>query len=121
MEQDTTPASTSLPSPGETQFGSIASRSEPGARWYAFHTLPRAEGVAEAHLLRQGFEVFVPRVLVTRRHARKLETVKVAFFPRYGFVRLDLDRHRWRSVNGTTGIASLVIPHFPSKALISLS
>ncbi len=79
------------------------------ARWYAVRMLARSEGLAEHHLVRQGFEVFVPKILVTRRHARRLETVKAAFFPGYGFVRLDLLRHRWRSVNGTTGVANLVM------------
>jgi len=80
-----------------------------GGRWYAVHTLPRAEGTAEAHLRRQGFEAFLPRIARTVRHARKLEKIKAPLFPRYGFVRLDLARQRWRSVNGTTGVASLVM------------
>lgn len=31
-----------------------------------------------------------------------------AYFPGYLFVRLDLARQRWRSVNGTRGVAHLV-------------
>lgn len=80
-----------------------------GARWFAVHTQPRMEATAVAHLERQGFEVFLPRIKVTRRHARRMETVIVPFFPRYGFLRLDLLRQRWRSVNGTTGVSSLVM------------
>lgn len=80
-----------------------------GERWYAVHTLPRSEAMAEAHLTRQGFRNFLPRVLGTRRHARRIETIRVPLFPRYGFVSLDLMRDRWRSVNGTTGVASLVM------------
>ena len=78
-------------------------------RWYAIHTLPRAEESAERHLDRQGFEVFLPRILKTRRHARRLETVLAPLFPRYGFVALDRGRHRWRSINGTVGVAGLVM------------
>jgi len=33
----------------------------------------------------------------------------VALFPRYAFVSLDLDRHRWRSVNGTLGVETLLM------------
>lgn len=78
-------------------------------RWYVIHTLPRAEASAEFHLVRQGFQVFIPRIRSTRRHARRIESVAAPLFPRYGFVRLDLARHRWRSVNGTVGVASLVM------------
>lgn len=42
------------------------------------------------------------------RHARKLRSVESPFFPRYLFVVLNLDRDRWRSVNGTFGVARLV-------------
>lgn len=80
-----------------------------GARWYAVHTLPRMEASASAHLARQGFEPFLPLRKATRRHARRIETVRAPYFPRYGFVRLDLARQRWRSINGTTGVASLVM------------
>lgn len=80
-----------------------------GSRWYVVYTLPRMEATAQAHLERQGFEVFFPRILVTRRHARKIESVRALLFPRYGFVRLDLERNRWRSVNGTIGVAGFVM------------
>lgn len=78
-------------------------------RWYAVHTLPRAEATAEAHLVRQGYEVFLPRIRSTRKHARRIETVSAPLFPRYGFVRLDLSRDRWRSINGTIGVACLIM------------
>jgi transcription elongation factor/antiterminator RfaH len=72
------------------------------------HTLACREAVAQTHLQRQGFETFLPQILTRRSHARKLETVKAPMFPRYIFVRLDLARDRWRSVNGTIGMSYLV-------------
>jgi transcription antitermination factor NusG len=80
-----------------------------GERWYAVHTLPFAEGRAEAQLRNQQFLTFLPRRQKTIRHARKLSTVIAAFFPRYLFVAMDLSRDRWRSVNGTFGVASLIM------------
>ncbi len=62
-----------------------------------------------SHLSNQGFEVFFPRRRKVRRHARKTESVLVPFFPGYLFVALDLSRDRWRSVNGTYGVARLVM------------
>jgi len=80
-----------------------------GARWYAVHTQPNCEFRSKNQLDNQGFEVFLPKRLKTVRHARKLTNVTAAFFPRYLFIRLDLTQHRWRSVNGTFGVSSLVM------------
>ncbi|HWD58314.1 MAG TPA: transcriptional activator RfaH [Stellaceae bacterium] len=84
-------------------------RLDEGARWYAVHTLPYGELRAQEQLENQGFRTFLPKRHKTVRHARKLRHVDAAFFPRYLFVGLDLDRDRWRSVNGTYGVASLVM------------
>lgn len=80
-------------------------------RWYVAHTLPRKESLAQLHLRAQGFRSFLPRRLKTVRHARKLSTVDAPVFPRYLFVALDLESDRWHSVNGTSGVASLLSAH----------
>jgi transcription elongation factor/antiterminator RfaH len=80
-----------------------------GERWYAVHTLPFAEARAEAQLENQSFFTFLPKRQKTVRHARKLRTVIAPFFPRYLFVALDLKRDRWRSVNGTFGVSSIIM------------
>jgi transcription antitermination factor NusG len=80
-----------------------------GQRWYAVHTLPFAEARAEAQLENQNFHTFLPKRLKTIRHARKLSTAIAPFFPRYLFVALNLHRDRWRSVNGTFGVSSLIM------------
>ena len=80
-----------------------------GERWYAVNTLPFAEKRARAQLENQQFRTFLPTRQKTVRHARKLTTITAPFFPRYLFVVLDLNRHQWRSVNGTYGVCSLVM------------
>lgn len=82
---------------------------EYGDRWYAVHTLPRREFGACAQLEAQSYAIFLPCHLKTVRHARKLKTVNAPFFPRYLFVRLDLSRDRWRSINGTFGVAGIIM------------
>ncbi len=77
-------------------------------RWYVVHTRPRAEARAVSHLANQGFEAWLPEFRKTRRHARRTETVRRPLFPRYLFVRLDLDDEPWRSVYGTVGVVSMV-------------
>ncbi|MEA2904171.1 MAG: transcriptional antiterminator RfaH [Alphaproteobacteria bacterium] len=80
-----------------------------GERWYVVRTLPMCEGRAQLQLKNQNFRTFLPKRHKTIRHARRMSTVEAAFFPSYLFVALDLARHQWRSVNGTFGVASLVM------------
>ncbi len=100
-----------------------------GPRWFAVYSLPHREAGAQRQLENQDFHTFLPRCLKARRHARRLETILAPVFPRYLFVVLDLDRDRWRSVNGTFGVARLVMtgdrplpaPHGVVEALIALA
>lgn len=78
-------------------------------RWFAVQTLPRRETGATQQLRFQGYDVFLPLHWKTVRHARRFRNVKAAFFPRYIFVRLNRARDRWRPINGTFGVASLVM------------
>jgi transcriptional antiterminator RfaH len=79
-----------------------------GEHWYVAMTAPRKERLAATNLDRQSFRSFLPLQLETRRHARKFTTVLAPLFPRYIFVILDVDRQRWRSVNGTFGVQRLI-------------
>ncbi len=78
-------------------------------RWYVVHAQPHRVALAEAQLAQQGFRAFLPRQMKTIRHARKPRTVKGPIFPSHLFVELDLDRDRWRSVKGATGVNRLVM------------
>ena len=79
-----------------------------GERWYVAVTQPRKERYAAANLANQGYRYFLAQHLVTRRHARKFRTELAAVFPRYIFVVLNVQRGRWRSVNGTFGVNGLI-------------
>jgi transcriptional antiterminator RfaH len=76
--------------------------------WYVAHTHPHAEAKATAHLSRQGFDVYFPRYIKRRRHARRIDTVPAPLFPRYLFVAIDLNAQRWRSIFSTVGVSRLV-------------
>ena len=78
-------------------------------RWYAVNTQPHQENKAQFNLVRQGYEAWLPLRRKTRRHARRIETIKAALFPNYLFVRLDLSCERWRPINGTFGVRQLVM------------
>ncbi len=77
-------------------------------RWYAVYTQPHKEMLAREHLERQGFDVFAPRYLKRRRHARRVEDVPASLFPRYIFVAFDVSEPSWRVIRSTRGVADLV-------------
>jgi transcriptional antiterminator RfaH len=78
------------------------------SRWYVAQTRPHSENKASAHLRRQGFDVYLPRYLKQRRHARRIEKVAAPLFPNYLFVAVDMTTQRWLSIQSTIGVARLV-------------
>jgi transcriptional antiterminator RfaH len=77
--------------------------------WYVVQTQINAEAKAARNLLRQGFEIYLPRYLKRRSHARKIEKVPSPLFPRYMFVQIDMATQRWRSIQSTFGVSHLVL------------
>lgn len=77
-------------------------------RWYVARTHARAEAQAMAHLARQGFQTYLPRVRKRRRHARRVDMVTAPLFPRYLFVAFDRTRDSWRAISSTIGVAQLL-------------
>jgi transcription antitermination factor NusG len=82
---------------------------EQGERWFVARVHPNRENSAQFNLDQLGFRSFAPRVSRTVRHARKEHTVLAPLFPGYIFLILDLSRDRWRAVNSTIGVASLIM------------
>ena len=81
----------------------------PGERWFVARVLAHQENRAQFNLRRLGFRSFMPRLRRTIRHARKLRDTLSPLFPGYIFIVMDLSKHRWRSINGTFGVASLIM------------
>lgn len=80
---------------------------EVGVVWNVVATKPAEELRAAAHLSNQGFDIFLPRVRKTVRHARRVTNRLVPLFPGYLFVAAD-PAARWRAVNGTVGVRHIV-------------
>lgn len=76
--------------------------------WYAVYTRARAEALAQEHLRRQGYEVYLPRHMKRRRHARRTDFVLAPLFPRYLFVAIDRLQQRWSPIISTVGVCDLV-------------
>lgn len=77
-------------------------------RWFVVRTHPKGEFKALGHILRQGFDAYLPRYLKRRRHARRSDTVQTPLFPGYLFVEMDPDQARWRALNSTVGVSELI-------------
>lgn len=77
-------------------------------RWYVAQTHSQSEFQALAHLVRQGFSAYLPQYLKRRRHARRTDSVRRPLFPGYLFVRMDVERIRWRAIRSTIGIRTLI-------------
>jgi len=76
--------------------------------WFAVYTHPHAENKAANHLSYQGFEVYFPRYMKSRSHARKVDWFPAPLFSRYLFVRVDTAINHWSSINSTIGVSFLV-------------
>ncbi len=80
-----------------------------GEHWYAVYAQPHWESTAQLRLRAQNFRTFLPLHSKTVHHAHKRQTVLAPLFQRYLFVVLDLKRDRWRAVNSTRGVTSLIM------------
>lgn len=76
--------------------------------WYVVQTQPNRENLALAHLVRQGFDVWLPHIERITRHARRVKSIRRPLFPGYLFINLDLEKARWRAINGTVGVKKIV-------------
>lgn len=76
--------------------------------WYVVHTQPKKEEIAVIHLVNQGFSVFLPKCHTVRHHARKKTVVLTPLFPRYLFLKPNVQTPRWASVDATRGVAYIL-------------
>ena len=77
-------------------------------RWYCVYTKQRAEIWARSNLWERGFEVYLPEYHKRRCHARRIDWVRAPLFPRYLFIRADLEERGAHSIVYAPGVQSLV-------------
>lgn len=77
-------------------------------RWYLIHTKPSSEALAESHLNRQGYEVYLPRLVQAVRSGGKWQDRIASLFPRYLFLRLCEGQQALNPVRSTVGVSSIV-------------
>lgn len=76
--------------------------------WYAIHTKPRQESLAESSLRQEGIETYFPKLRRRKTIRRVRRWVTSSLFPNYIFARFDADisRRLVRYANGITNIVS---------------
>jgi transcriptional antiterminator RfaH len=97
--------------------GNVGGAFKEARRWFAVNSKPKREELAALQLERQGFCTYLPKLSVLQTTPRGGFARLAPFLPGYLFVRLDLGRDRWRSVNSTIGVSRLVqFGEFPAPA-----
>jgi transcriptional antiterminator RfaH len=77
-------------------------------RWYVVQTKPAAEPLAQGNLVRQGYEIYFPRLTeFVVRAGRRRERV-VPLFPRYLFVRIKEGIQPLAPIGSSKGVSRLV-------------
>lgn len=76
--------------------------------WYLAQLRPQSHQVALRNLDRQGFETFLPRIELTRRHGTGFSTRAQPLFPGYIFIEFDVLRDDWHKINSTSGVSRIV-------------
>lgn len=76
--------------------------------WYLIQTKPNRHKIAQQHLNRQGFKVFLPLVIKTSKKGIKFVNDLKPLFPSYLFLGTGLESIPWKSINSTRGVSKVI-------------
>jgi len=76
--------------------------------WYLIHSKPKEEELAEEHLERQSYQVYLPKILGRKRQSGRTIRVIQPMFPRYLFINLSDETDDWGPIRSTIGVSTLV-------------
>jgi transcriptional antiterminator RfaH len=78
-------------------------------RWHVIYSNIRCEFRANMGLKAKGFETFLPYIRKRVRHGRYTNIVDRPVFPRYLFVRFDIEKDEWfHPIKSTDGVEDLI-------------
>ena len=78
------------------------------SKWVLVYTKAQEEQRAKKNLENQGFEIFLPLIVFARSNQPKSKTLK-AMFPRYLFVKINMELDKWSRIKSTRGVSHLVV------------
>ena len=76
--------------------------------WYLVYCKPREEKLAQEHLERQGYKIYLPLILGRIRKRGRTEKSIQPMFPRYIFIHLSDRTDDWGPIRSTIGVSNLV-------------
>jgi transcriptional antiterminator RfaH len=76
--------------------------------WYVVHTKARQEQLACDNLMRQGYDVYLPRIKMVKRIRGQQQVVFEPLFPRYIFLQPSSAAQSLAPVRSTLGVATIV-------------
>ena len=77
-------------------------------RWYLVCTKRLSEAIAQANLERQGYEVYLPRLVQSVRGRQHRRDRIVPLFPRYLFLRLREGSQAFGPIRSSVGVCGVV-------------
>ena len=76
--------------------------------WYVVYTQAGKELYSAKELKRQKYQVYFPQETKIVKHARKVKTILKPYFPRYIFVKININKESWNKINFTRGVVKLI-------------
>lgn len=77
-------------------------------KWHALWTHSNCEQMVHDQLVSRGFELFLPRVQIWKRHARGRKLVSSPMFPGYVFIRHSLDKTSYLEILKSRGLVRIL-------------
>lgn len=77
-------------------------------QWYLVFTKVKAELKVQEHLCRQGYTTYLPMTQRKIRRNGKYIYTREPFFPRYIFIKLNIEIDNWSPIRSTIGVACIV-------------
>lgn len=89
--------------------------------WYVVNTKPHSEFKVIEFLKSKKIKTFMPQLVVTRSHARKIEKVSRPLFPTYFFTKINIGES-FRIIKNTIGVKCILskgnIPSYVSDIVM---
>ena len=78
------------------------------SKWLLVYTKAREEKRAKKNLENQGFETFLPMIAYENISQPKSSSLE-PMFPRYLFIKVNVERDNWTHIKSTRGVSHLVV------------
>ena len=78
------------------------------SKWFLIYTKAKEEHRAKINLENQGFQIFLPMLAFAKINQSESITLE-AMFPRYLFIKINLERDNWTCIKSTRGVSHMVV------------